>query len=157
MSSPLLTQGLMSRSPDIKVVTAFVTLPRKQRLMPRFFFLVNQTFLLMQHITCWVVDLWNASGLWVFVEGQPTGGKCCTCNLLWWADLGRKSGAHESCSITPRLDKGREGMMKGSWMEIRTGRSFTSYCHGQKQTWCGNSLRYYQSNRGRIVRTKTKS
>jgi len=26
---------------------------------------------------------------------------------------------------------GRENILKGSWIEIRTGRSLTNYCHGQ--------------------------
>ena len=50
-------------------------------------------------------------------------------------------------------------MMKGSWVEIRTGRdhSPTTNLSGAKQTWLREiSLIYHQSNQSRIIRKKTK-
>lgn len=45
-------------------------------------------------------------------------------NRLWWVDPGWTSGAHQSCSTTPlpSAGQGRENIMKGWRVDIRTGR-----------------------------------
>jgi len=46
--------------------------------------------------------------------------------------------------------------MKGSWVEIRTGRSLTNYHHRQNRIDLRKiNLIYYQSNLSRIMRHKT--
>jgi len=47
--------------------------------------------------------------------------------------------------------EGRKNAMKGSWVEIRTGRSLSNYRHGQNTLSLGK-LVYYQPNQSRVMR-----
>jgi len=46
-------------------------------------------------------------------------------------------GAHQSHSITPapQLNRGENNMMKGSWVEIRTGRDHSPVTVTYKTDW----------------------
>ena len=51
-------------------------------------------------------------------------------------------------------EQGRENTMKDSWVEIRTGRSLSTYSHGQNRLDWGKLIN--QSNQSRIMRNKNK-
>ena len=59
-------------------------------------------------------------------------------------------------SLPSSTGQGRENITKRSWVEIRTGRSLSSYLYRQNRLDLGK-LVYYQSNQSRIMRNKTKS
>jgi len=58
----------------------------------------------------------------------------------------------------PSNVQGREYVMKGSQVDIRTGRSLSNYCDRQKRLDSGKvNLIYYQSNQIGIITIKTKN
>ena len=99
---------------------------------------------------------WNYLGLlaWLSSCTQLKGRNCMqycldtssqrgwsSVSRLWWVDPAWMPGAHQSRSITPppQLDRGEKNKIKGSWVEIRTGRSFTNYRHGQNRLDLGKN------------------
>lgn len=75
------------------------------------------------------------------------GVKVCLVVLLSWpAEL------HHNCSLTlpPPREKGRKCNEKGARVEMRTGRSLKSYCHGQNRLSVGRlekCITYYKQAR----------
>ena len=72
---------------------------------------------------------------------------------------GHQALTKAALSLPSSAGQGRENITKGSWIEIRTGRSLTNYCHGQNRLDLGKKINliYYQSNQSRIMRNKTKA
>ena len=72
---------------------------------------------------------------------------------------GRQVPTKAALSLPSSAGQGRENEMKGSWVEIRTGRSLSNYHYQQNRLDVGKKINliYYQSNQSRIMRNKTKS
>jgi len=71
----------------------------------------------------------------VEVENAVPGKASGTTPALWWVDLGWLPDTYPATLSLPLLNRTEEEekRKKSSWVEIKTGRSLTSYCHGQNR------------------------
>jgi len=72
--------------------------------------------------------------------------------VSWFGLAGLQVPTEAALSLPSSAGQGREKMMKGSWVKIRTGRDHSPITIGAKQThlWA-ISLVYHQSNQSRMM------
>ena len=90
----------------------------------------------LQNTHCWITAKDSVRDLYFYYS---TLG-CCGGLTLPWCQVPTKAALS-----LPLLSWTRErNIMKGSWVEIRTGRSLTNYCHWQNKLDLGKmNLNYY--------------
>jgi len=86
---------------------------------------------------------------------KPKGPQSLLCGGLTLAGCQVPTKATRSL-LSSAGGQQRENTMKGSWVEMRTGRWLSNYHHRQNRLDSGKiNFIYYQSNQTRIVRNKT--